>query len=192
MDIVACPYCRQDIKKWEYNSEKAAQIQELHPEICKEKFVEEKNQKLLKKPYIMRVLVREWYNSITETSALHIPLMDAIISFVILALFWIFSIPLVYLKYFIIHIGLFMLFISGTMGFLAESWDDFMLNFVKLLLDDYVWHFSLVLQYCVLNYLLCIYCVNDTYKAMGHWFGNLCLLTVFSIISWFRRNYLRF
>ena len=41
MEIV-CPYCRQIIKKWEYNSEKAAQIQALHPEICQEKLVEEK------------------------------------------------------------------------------------------------------------------------------------------------------
>ena len=100
--------------KWEYNSEKAAQIQALHPEICQEKLVEEKKQKLLKKPYIMRVLGRELYNSITETSVLHIPLMDAIISFVILALFWMFSIPLVYLKYFIIIIGMHMLFMIGT------------------------------------------------------------------------------
>ena len=86
MEIV-CPYCRQNIKKWEYNSEKAAQIQALHPEICQEKLVEEKKQKLLKKPYIMRVFGRELYNSFTETSVLHIPLMDAIISFPILLYF---------------------------------------------------------------------------------------------------------
>ena len=185
--------------KWEYNSEKAAQIQELHPEICKEKLVQEKNQKLLKKPFwyllpIMRTPMRIVYDSFTETSAVHIALTNSIISFVILALFWIFSIPLVYLKYFIIIIGMYMLVISGTMVFLAGSWDDFMNDFEGLLylLDDYVWHFSLVLQYCVLNYLLCIYYVNDTYKAMKNCFGNLCLFTVLSIINWFRRNGLRF
>ena len=99
MEIV-CPYCRQNIKKWEYNSKKATQIQELHPEICHEKLVEEKKQKLLKKPnygdtsFLLPLMLS--YNSFT----------DMTISAIILVLFWIFSVPLVYLMYFVIIIGM--------------------------------------------------------------------------------------
>ena len=82
MEIV-CPYCRQNIKKWEYNSKKATQIQELHPEICHEKLVEEKEQKFLKKPnygdtsFLLPLMLS--YNSFT----------DMTISAIILVLFWI-------------------------------------------------------------------------------------------------------
>ena len=68
---IVCPYCRQSIKKWEYNRDKANQIQELHPEICQEKFVEENKQKLLKKPdngetsFLLPIMLL--YNSITDT-----------------------------------------------------------------------------------------------------------------------------
>ena len=116
MDIVACPYCRQDIKKWEYNSEKATQIQELHPEICHEKLVEEKEQKLLKKPnygdtsFLLPLMLS--YNSFT----------DMTISAIILVLFWIFSVPLVYLMYFVIIIGMHVLVMSVAMVILC--WND--------------------------------------------------------------------
>ena len=115
MEIV-CPYCRQNIKKWEYNSEKAAQIQELHPEICHEKLVEEKKQKLLKKPnygdtsFLLPLMLS--YNSFT----------DMTISAIILVLFWIFSVPLVYLMYFVIIIGMHVLVMSVAMVILC--WND--------------------------------------------------------------------
>ena len=174
--------------KWEYNSEKAAQIQELHPEICKEKLVQEKNQKLLKKPFwyllpIMRTPMRIVYDSFTETSAVHIALTNSIISFVILALFWMFSIPLMYLKYFVIIIGMLMLVMIGTMLFLC--WNDSMFYFEHLLylLDNFGWYFWLVLRFCVLNYVLCISCVNDTYKALWLCLINSCTLKVYIFIK---------
>ena len=113
---IVCPYCRQNIKKWEYNSEKAAQIQELHPEICHEKLVEEKEQKLLKKPnygdtsFLLPLMLS--YNSFT----------DMTISAIILVLFWIFSVPLVYLMYFVIIIGMHVLVMSVAMVILC--WND--------------------------------------------------------------------
>ena len=115
MEIV-CPYCRQNIKKWEYNSKKATQIQELHPEICHEKLVEEKKQKLLKKPnygdtsFILPLMLS--YNSFT----------DMTLSAIILVLFWIFSVPLVYLMYFVIIIGMHVLVMSVAMVILC--WND--------------------------------------------------------------------
>ena len=115
MEIV-CPYCRQIIKKWEYNSKKATQIQELHPEICHEKLVEEKEQKLLKKPnygdtsFLLPLMLS--YNSFT----------DMTISAMILVLFWIFSVPLVYLMYFVIIIGMHVLVMSVAMVILC--WND--------------------------------------------------------------------
>ena len=115
MEIV-CPYCRQNIKKWEYNSKKATQIQELHPEICHEKLVEEKEQKLLKKPnygdtsFLLPLMLS--YNSFT----------DVTLSAIILVLFWIFSVPLVYLMYFVIIIGMHVLVMSVAMVILC--WND--------------------------------------------------------------------
>ena len=115
MEIV-CPYCRQNIKKWEYNSKKATQIQELHPEICHEKLVEEKEQKLLKKPnygdtsFLLPLMLS--YNSFT----------DVTLSAIILVLFWIFSVPLVYLMYFVIIIGMHVLVMSVAMVILC--WID--------------------------------------------------------------------
>ena len=115
MEIV-CPYCRQNIKKWEYNSEKATQIQELHPEICQEKLVEEKKQKLLKKPnygdtsFLLPLMLS--YNSFT----------DMTISAIIFVLFWIFSVPLVYLMYFVIIIGMHVLVMCIAMVILC--WND--------------------------------------------------------------------
>ena len=99
------------------------------------------------------------------------------------ALFWIFSIPLVYLKYFIIIIGMHMLFMIGTMVFLW--WNDFMFYFEHLLylLDNFGWYFWLVLRFCVLNYVLCISCVNDTYKALWLCLINSCTLKVYIFIK---------
>ena len=122
---IACPYCRQDIKKWEYNSEKATQIQELHPEICHEKLVEEKEQKLLKKPnygdtsFLLPLMLS--YNSFT----------DMTISAIILVLFWIFSVPLVYLMYFVIIIGMHVLVMSVAMVILC--WNDLNSNHDNLM-----------------------------------------------------------
>ena len=124
MEIV-CPYCRQNIKKWEYNSEKATQIQELHPEICHEKLVEEKEQKLLKKPnygdtsFLLPLMLS--YNSFT----------DMTISATILVLFWIFSVPLVYLMYFVIIIGMHVLVMSVAMVILC--WNDLNSNHDNLM-----------------------------------------------------------
>ena len=124
MEIV-CPYCRQNIKKWEYNSKKGAQIQELHPEICHEKLVEEKEQKLLKKPnygdtsFLLPLMLS--YNSFT----------DMTLSAIILVLFWIFSVPLVYLMYFVIIIGMHVLVMSVAMVILC--WNDLNSNHDNLM-----------------------------------------------------------
>ena len=124
MEIV-CPYCRQNIKKWEYNSKKATQIQELHPEICHEKLVEEKEQKLLKKPnygdtsFLLPLMLS--YNSFT----------DMTLSAIILVLFWIFSVPLVYLMYFVIIIGMHVLVMSVAMVILC--WNDLNSNHDNLM-----------------------------------------------------------
>ena len=98
-------------------------------------------------------------------------------------LFWMFSIPLVYLKYFIIIIGMHMLFMIGTMLFLC--WNDSMFYFEHLLylLDNFGWYFWLVLRFCVLNYVLCISCVNDTYKALWLCLINSCTLKVYIFIK---------
>ena len=124
MEIV-CPYCRQNIKKWEYNSKKATQIQELHPEICHEKLVKEKEQKLLKKPnygdtsFLLPLMLS--YNSFT----------DMTITAIILVLFWIFSVPLVYLMYFVIIIGMHVLVMSVAMVILC--WNDLNSNHDNLM-----------------------------------------------------------
>ena len=113
---IVCPYCRQSIKKWEYNRDKANQIQELHPKICQEKLVEEKKQKLLKKPdygetsFLLPIMLL--YNSFT----------DMMITTVILVLFWMFSVPLVYLIYFVILIGIHVLVMGVALVFLC--WRD--------------------------------------------------------------------
>ena len=118
MEIV-CPYCRQNIKKWEYNSKKATQIQELHPEICHEKLVEEKEQKLLKKPnygdtsFLLPLMLS--FNSLTDMT------ISAIMA-IIVVLFWTFSVPLVYLMYFVIIIGMHVLVMSVAMVILC--WND--------------------------------------------------------------------
>ena len=54
---IVCPYCRQSIKKWEYNRDKANQIQELHPQICQEKTWWRKEAKIAQKTRLWRNFV---------------------------------------------------------------------------------------------------------------------------------------
>ena len=92
---LVCPYCRQDIKKWKYNRNKADKVRKAFPDQYKEKIKEEKRQKLIKKKPIFdmsELSVSLW--QFWQLFLLTTILTDAVMFWILFVSFWVLEKPL--------------------------------------------------------------------------------------------------